>query len=66
MEKLHTYQGWGGRIHELRDTIRERYTNWREEHPETVLELIKKGGRTASETQQTDEYSHIYRFLPLQ
>lgn len=60
MEKLHSYQGWGGRVHEWRDQIRERYANWREEHPETVIELIKKGARPS---RSSDEYSHIYRSL---
>lgn len=60
MEKLHSYQGWGGRVHEWRDQIRERYANWREQHPETVIELIKKGARPS---QSGDEYSHIYRSI---
>lgn len=58
MEKLHSYQGWGGRMHEWRDQIRERYANWREQHPETVIELIKKGARPSP---SSDAYSHIYR-----
>lgn len=60
MEKLHSYQGWGGRMHEWRDQIRERYANWREQHPEPVIELIKKGVRPSP---SNDEYSHIYRSL---
>lgn len=63
MEKLHEYQGLAGRVHEWRDTIRERYTNWRQEHPETIIELIKKGGQSDGSRSNADDYSHIYRFL---
>lgn len=64
MEKLHEYQGWTGRFHEWRDGIREKYTNWRNENPGNVIELIKKATADAvrSDDDQND-YSHIYRFV---
>lgn len=67
MEKLHSYQGWGGRFHEWRDDLRARYDNWREEHPETVIELVKKVARekAAYSGEATDDYSHVYRLVCL-
>lgn len=65
MEKLHSYQGWGGRFHEWKDDLKARYDNWREDHPETLIELVKKV--TSEQTEHgggaTDDYSHIYRFV---
>lgn len=66
MEKLHSYQGWGGRIHEWRDDIKVRYENWRETHPETLIELVKKTARQqATENSDPDDFSHIYRYINL-
>lgn len=66
MEKLQEYQGWGGRYHEWRDNVRLRYSNWREEHPETVIELVKRNLReqasgTPGAPGGADDYGHIYR-----
>lgn len=68
MDKLHSYQGWGGRYNEWRDDIKVRYANWREANPETVIELVKKkakeqaaGGQSGS-SYDPDDFSHIYRF----
>lgn len=64
MEKLHEYQGWGGRIHEWRDSIREKFSNWRDEHPGTVIEMVKKATADAVRSDQDqNDYSHIYRFV---
>lgn len=65
MEKLHSYQGWGGRFHEWKDDLRARYDNWREEHPETLIELVKKVTREKADHggEATDDYSHIYRLV---
>lgn len=67
MEKLHSYQGWGGRLHEWRDDIKVRYANWREEHPETLIELVKKTAReqVVASANDPNDYSHIYRYLIL-
>lgn len=63
MEKLHEYQGWSGRFHEWRDNIRNKFTSFREEHPEGLVELAKtsasnqmKGNANAAQ-----DYSHVYR-----
>ena len=63
MEKLHEYQGWGGRFHEWRDSVKERFTTFREEHPENLAAAAKnvalsqmKGNISA-----TQDYSHVYR-----
>lgn len=64
MEKLHSYQGWGGRFHEWRDDIRVRYANWREENPETVIELVKKVAiERATAGSDPDDFSHIYKYI---
>lgn len=66
MEKLQAYQGWGGRYHEWRDNVRLRYSNWREEHPETLIELVKRNVRDQMTPgpgagAANDDFSHIYR-----
>lgn len=61
MEKLRSYQGWIGQFHEWRESFRERVTNWRQENPETVIELLKKQVRSKSAAQDRSDFSHIYR-----
>lgn len=61
MEKLRSYQGWIGQFHEWRESFRERLTNWRQENPETVIELLKKQVRSKSATHDSSDFSHIYR-----
>lgn len=66
VDKLHAYQGWGGRLHEWRDNIRQRFGSWRETHADTsVIELVKRNVRdqTAANASSNDsnDYSHIYR-----
>lgn len=63
MEKLHSYQGWIGRFHEWRESFRERFQNWRQENPETVIELLKNKIYNESSTQTDADYSHLYRFI---
>lgn len=63
MEKLHSYQGWIGRFHELRESFRERFTNWRQENPETFIELVKKKIYDESSNRNEDDYSHLHRSL---
>lgn len=64
MEKLHEYQGWGGRFHEWRDTIREKCVNWRDEHPGNVIEIVKKAVADAVKSDEDqNDYSHIHRFV---
>lgn len=64
MDKLHSYQGWGGRFHEWRDNARSRYTNWREENrDQNLMDMAKTYARKMStvETRGDEDYSHIYR-----
>lgn len=63
MDKLHSYQGWGGRYNEWRDDMKVRYANWREANPETVIELVKKKANehATGSSDDPDDYSHIYR-----
>lgn len=66
MDKLHSYQGWGGRYNEWRDDVKVRYANWRESNPETVIELVKKKAREQTDggsgrSDDPDDFSHIYR-----
>lgn len=63
MEKLHSYQGWIGRFHEWRQSVGERFTNWRQENPETVIELLKKQVANRTTERENADYSHVYRSL---
>lgn len=63
MDKLHSYQGWLGRFHEWRESLREQYTSWREENPQTVIELLQKKVYGEPSESSDEDYSHIYRFL---
>jgi hypothetical protein len=70
-EKLHEYQGWGGRYHEFRDNIKTKYSTWREANPESGVDLLKKKARdlTVPPNERTDgmgqgaDYSHLYRLV---
>lgn len=62
MEKLHEYQGLTGRLHQLRDNIKEKFSN--QENPGNFLTKVKttaldqlKGNASANV-----DYSHIYRW----
>ncbi|XP_050099297.1 membrane-associated transporter protein isoform X2 [Anopheles aquasalis] len=40
MEKLHEYQGWSGRWHEWRASVRQRCETWREQHPAGLRQYL--------------------------
>ncbi|XP_055324512.1 proton-associated sugar transporter A [Sitodiplosis mosellana] len=61
MDKLHSYQGWIGRFHEWRESFRDRFSNWRQENPETVIELLKKKVYNESSSCADADYSHRHR-----
>ena len=67
MDKLHSYQGWGGRFHEWRDNIRSNYSNWKEEHEgEGLVDLTKNYVSKISVNNPTtdgNDYSHVYRLV---
>lgn len=64
MDKLHSYQGFSGRLHEWRDDIKAKFANWREDHEgESLVDLTKSVTRNISAGGNGDkeDYSHIYR-----
>lgn len=76
VDKLHEYQGFSGRFHEMRDNVKSQYTSWREENQQRSLlqVLISKvspshdGGLDPDEKAndlnnscRNADYSHIYR-----
>lgn len=69
MDKLHSYQGMTGRIHEVRDDLRTNYTNWRDQHPGSFIQLVKNAVYTEpGDGKDTDigsskeiDFSNIYR-----
>lgn len=67
MEKLHSYQGWSGRIHGIRDEIKSKVSNWKEEHEgENIVDLTKNYARkisTGRGDNRSDDFSHIYRLV---
>ncbi|XP_053963320.1 proton-associated sugar transporter A [Anastrepha ludens] len=63
MEKLHEYQGISGRLHDWRDSLKERISKFKEENSINIFEAAKntatdhlKGNASAAQ-----DYSHIYR-----
>ena len=49
MEKLQSYQGWSGRVHEIRDDIRSKISSWKESHEgENFVDLSKNFARKIS------------------
>lgn len=64
MEKLHEYQGWQGRIHQWRDEFREKISNWREQHPGTILESIKSSlANTVRSDRDPNDFAYLYRLV---
>lgn len=63
-DKLYEYQGFVGRLHEIRDNLRDRFNTCKENHPDGFLKSCKdklfsterQGGR-----KEDEDYSHIYR-----
>ncbi|RVE43841.1 hypothetical protein evm_011509 [Chilo suppressalis] len=67
-DKLHEYQGVTGRLHGVRDKYKERLTNWREQHPRGVRDVLRDSlfGIPSSEEPperiwQDSEYSDLFR-----
>ncbi|XP_053681814.1 proton-associated sugar transporter A [Sabethes cyaneus] len=72
MEKLHEYQGWTGRFHGFKETVRAKRDAWREEHNNVGLLQYIKDRLRAPNQQEHDaggipwderdaDFSHIYR-----
>lgn len=64
-EKLYEYQGILGRLHEIRDAVRERWQRFNEENPQGLSRFIlnkcfhRKDDRSGLVAYE--DYSHIYR-----
>jgi len=71
VEKLHEYQGPIGILHTWRDSLKDKWGEWKEKRPRTLLELLQSFGLAERpENQKEDEnppeidmeqYSHIFR-----
>lgn len=69
VDKLHEYQGFTGRIHNVRDIMKDKFDHWKQEHPEGVkgiaMNVIKTDphSRGPPKLERTlDDYPHIYRY----
>ncbi|KAJ2952101.1 hypothetical protein O0L34_g4371 [Tuta absoluta] len=66
-EKLNEYQGFTGRMHGIRDRYKERWSNWKEQHPKGVKESFKDslfgipGSDEPERVWQDSAYSDLYR-----
>ncbi|XP_059056736.1 proton-associated sugar transporter A [Achroia grisella] len=67
-EKLHEYQGFTGRLHSARDRYKERWSQWKEQHPQGVKDVIREtlfGIPSSEETPervwQDSEYKDLFR-----
>ena len=68
-DKLHEYEGVGGRLHGLRDKARERWdqwSEWRQQIPtDRGLEGVLSHLRGPPKLERSlDDYLHIYRWAP--
>lgn len=57
--KLYDYQGFTGWWHGFRDNVREKFLEWREKHPNGLLNF--KRDNTNSGNDNNLDFSHIYR-----
>lgn len=63
-EKLHLYQTNVGRLHELKNIICEKYTYWKENKWQPIIDSIKKflnRKREQSVNENFEDFSHLYR-----
>ncbi|KAF2890817.1 hypothetical protein ILUMI_15356, partial [Ignelater luminosus] len=67
VEKLYEYEGFLGRFHGLRDSYREKWTSWREEHPGGFIQIIRGyfynllSSKSDIPSSEIEDYTHIYR-----
>jgi len=63
VDKLHEYEGLAGRIHGIRDTIKERWSVWKEWKNGLSLDRGLDGlKRRPPKLERTlEDYSHVYR-----
>ncbi|KAB0800203.1 hypothetical protein PPYR_05943 [Photinus pyralis] len=66
-EKLYEYVGFIGRLHYIRDSIRESWHLWKEKHPDGLRGCLKSSLLNFSEHKPQDdeydktEYAHLHR-----
>lgn len=71
VEKLHEYQGPIGILHTWRDSLKDKWGEWKEKRPRTLLELLQSFGLAERPENQKEgesppeidmeQYSHIFR-----
>lgn len=52
MDKLHSYQGFSGRLHEWRDDLKAKFSSWRDD---------REGDNLTKNGVDEADYTHIYR-----
>ncbi|CAH2265513.1 proton-associated sugar transporter A [Pararge aegeria] len=67
-DKLNEYQGVTGRLHSTRDKCKERWSQWKEEHPRGVKEAVREAlfavptsDEPPERVTHEGEYSDLYR-----
>ncbi|XP_050343900.1 proton-associated sugar transporter A [Nymphalis io] len=67
-DKLNEYQGVTGRLHSTRDKCKERWAQWKEEHPQGVKEAVREAlyaipssDEPPERVVREDEYSDLFR-----
>ncbi|XP_034829759.1 membrane-associated transporter protein [Maniola hyperantus] len=67
-DKLNEYQGVTGRLHSTRDKCKERWSQWKEEHPHGVREAVKEAlfaiptsDKPPDRVTHEGEYSDLFR-----
>ncbi|CAG9818040.1 unnamed protein product [Phaedon cochleariae] len=60
-EKLYEYQGCIGRLHQVRDDVREKYHSWKESHPGGFSGWLKEHIFERKQSDRNQDFSHIYR-----
>ncbi|KAF5302438.1 hypothetical protein FQR65_LT08527 [Abscondita terminalis] len=67
VEKLYEYEGLLGRLHGMRDSLRERFQKWKEDNPNGFLSSLRSCIFNLFSRDQTEvgdvayKYSHLYR-----
>lgn len=66
-EKLYEYEGFIGRLHYIRESIRESWQLWKEKHPDGLRGCLKSsvlnfsGHKPQDDEYDKTEYAHLYR-----